>query len=311
MDLKEFADGLRPYISEGKSDAEYVSEIFSNFLADSALTGTNFFDLKPKTLAKFLQDRPLSKKHAQYFYDHRDLDKFGDWIQKQVDASESFSNVEAWLKANGYPGSFPITEVGELLESIVLFSCTKTSSKKQTKKAPLQFEESLGAIKKLQGIISEMAGPEPIPVPGLDMDLEQPYVNELLSAYGEAEEIEQFGIGELDNYPDYAKDLKERRIEYYSAASVERGVMELEIPGKDDQFDVLKREILLGVKNTVKRRYDDGFERMLTVMDQAINMPIQEYILSPSPLWLNSSIRCGVCHYLVNDQQLKWVKKHG
>lgn len=312
MDLKEFADGLRPYISEGKSDADYISEIFSNFLDNAALNGCSFFQLQPKTLAKYLQDRPLPKKHAQFFYEHRDLNKFDNWVENQINGSDSFSNVTDWLKEKGSPGTYPSLEIGELLESIVEDLCKKSDSRKQTKKAPSPYEGSLETIKKLQSIISEtLPAPEKIPIPELENDVEQPYLKELLSAYGEAEQNAQFGIEELGDYPEYEEDLSERRIDYYSAASVERGVMELELPDKENQFDVLKREIYEGVKDTVKLPCSNGFVRMLSVMHHVVSLPITAYILYPSSSWLNSQIRRGVCHYLVNEKKIRWVKKHG
>lgn len=51
---------------------------------------------------------------------------------------------------------------------------------------------------------------------------------------------------DLGDYPDYADDLDDRRVDYYSAASIQRGVLELGSNRLSNQFDVLKEEILMG-----------------------------------------------------------------
>ncbi|MDD3307946.1 MAG: hypothetical protein PHO29_12725, partial [Acetobacterium sp.] len=58
-----------------------------------------------------------------------------------------------------------------------------------------------------------------------------------------------------------------------------------------------------------KRIHPNGYERMLAVMEQAVNLDVKNYLLSASPYWINGKIKKGVCHQLVNDGQLKWVKK--
>lgn len=87
----------------------------------------------------------------------------------------------------------------------------------------------------------------------------------------------------------------------------------IELQGADlqDQFSVLKSEMYAGVRNTAMKRYDDGFERMLNVMERAIATSVNQYILSRSPYWINNRIKQGVCHFLVNDGKLRWVKRNG
>ena len=76
-----------------------------------------------------------------------------------------------------------------------------------------------------------------------------------------------------------------------------------------DQFDVLKTETLAGVKDTAKRKHQDGYEHMLAIMEQAVIAPVTNYILSASPYWISATIKKGVCHHLVNDGKLVWVRR--
>lgn len=77
----------------------------------------------------------------------------------------------------------------------------------------------------------------------------------------------------------------------------------------DNQFDVLKNETLNGVKNTWKKSYPSGYQRMLAVMDSALTIQVTNYILGNVPKWISNDIRQGVCHFLVKEGKLYWVKR--
>lgn len=85
--------------------------------------------------------------------------------------------------------------------------------------------------------------------------------------------------------------------------------MELGSGGLANQFDVLKDETFVGVKDTAKRTHPNGFEHMLAVMEQAVVTPVTNYLLSTSPYWISGKIKKGVCHHLVNDDKLTWVRR--
>ena len=154
-----------------------------------------------------------------------------------------------------------------------------------------------------------MPRPKNVPVPTVATTYEQPYINELLNAYGDAEGINNFTNEKLQAHEEYKEDLDDRRIDYYAAVSIERGVMELNANNLLDQFDVLKDETLDGVKDTAKKSYPNGFEKMLSVMEQATKLTFENYLLSKSPYWISAKIKKGVCHHLVNDGKLRWVRK--
>ena len=142
-------------------------------------------------------------------------------------------------------------------------------------------------------------------------DHEQVYIQALYEAYGQAAQVDGFDQSSLASFPEYDEDLKERRIDYFSAESIRCSIMELQGADLQDQFSVLKSEVYAGVRNTAMKRYDNGFERMLNVMEQAIATSVDQYILSRSPYWINNHIKQGVCHFLVTDGKLRWGKRNG
>lgn len=148
-----------------------------------------------------------------------------------------------------------------------------------------------------------------MPVPAVATEDEQKYISELYLAYGDAEDMDSFSGKDLSSFPDYAEDLDDRRVDFYAAETIRRSVMELGSGGLANQFDVLKDETFVGVKDTAKRTHPNGFEHMLAVMEQAVVTPVTNYLLSTSPYWISGKIKKGVCHHLVNDDKLTWVRR--
>lgn len=306
MQFTEYTKGLFPFISSGKAEASYFVEIIGNYIQDSAMYSCALLNRKPDTQYRYVNGSPIQSKDAQYLYDHRDTVKFSRWVLDRMDESESFDSVCDWLKKNGMPGDYPENECEELLTKIILSICGAHKTKKRPSS---QFEESLNLIKDINTKITTLPKPVKIPVPSIATSNEQTYIGELLKAYGDAEGIANFTETELQSHEEYQEDLDDRRIDYYAAVSVERGVMELDADNLSGQFDVLKEETLDGVKDTARKSYPNGYEKMLSVMEQASTLAFENYLLSKSPYWISSKIKKGVCHHLVNDGKLKWVKK--
>lgn len=180
-------------------------------------------------------------------------------------------------------------------------------SKTATKDKPS--EDPLELIEKGFALIATLPPPKQINPPKEPLEEEQPYISELYAAYGDKEGITDFCETHLDQYDEYSEDRNERRIDYFAADTIRHGVEELYSGKYKNQFKVLKDETLAGVRNTARKSYSDGYERMLAVMEQVVHIQANQYILSPSPYWLSNKIKMGVCHFLVNDNKLRWVKR--
>lgn len=167
----------------------------------------------------------------------------------------------------------------------------------------------LTLINDIQEKIKSLPRPANVPVPKEATQNEETYIDELFLAYGDAEGIDVFSRNDLISFPDYEEDLNGRRIDFYAAESIRRGVLELGSGSLTDQFDVLKSETLVGVTDTAKRTHPNGYERMLAVMEQAVTTPMTNYVLSASPYWIGGKIKKGVCHHLVNDGKLAWIRR--
>ena len=306
MNFSEYAMGLSPFISFGKSEYDYFTELIGNFVQDAAMDACKILKKKDDTKYRYIRGiRSIAKKDAQYIYDHRDAKKFSNWIWERMDDSDSYDNVVSWLNSIGYTSANPDEICANILEAIML-NISKGAAASNIKNGT---EIDLKLIEDIQKKIQSLPRPINIPVPKEATQNEQIYIKELYKAYGDAEGVDTFSADDLSSFPDYSEDLDDRRVDFYAAETIRRGVLELKGDNLTDQFNVLKRETLDGIKDTAKRTHINGYEHMLAVMEQAVSIPMVNYILSASPYWISGKIKKGVCHHLVNDGTLTWIRR--
>lgn len=306
MTFSEYATGLSAYISYGKSEYDYFTELIGNFIQDAAMDACKLLKRQNDTKYRYIKGiRLIQVKDAQYLYDHRDKEKFSHWIWERMDDTSSYDKISAWLVRHNISSDDPATACADLLESIILGIINNIASSPPSQKSDLD----LTLINDIQEKIKSLPRPANVPVPKEATQNEETYIDELFLAYGDAEGMDVFSRNDLISFPDYEEDLNGRRIDFYAAESIRRGVLELGSGSLTDQFDVLKSETLVGVTDTAKRTHPNGYERMLAVMEQAVTTPMTNYVLSASPYWIGGKIKKGVCHHLVNDGKLAWIRR--
>lgn len=306
MTFSEYATGLSAYISYGKSEYDYFTELIGNFIQDAAMDACKLLKRQNDTKYRYIKGiRLIQVKDAQYLYDHRDKEKFSHWIWERMDDTSSYDKISAWLVRHNISSDDPATACADLLESIILDIINNIASSPPSQKSDLD----LTLINDIQEKIKSLPRPANVPVPKEATQNEETYIDELFLAYGDAEGMNVFSANDLPSFPDYEEDLNGRRIDFYAAESIRRGVLELGSGSLTDQFDVLKSETLVGVTDTAKRTHPNGYERMLAVMEQAVTTPMTNYVLSASPYWIGGRIKKGVCHHLVNDGKLTWIRR--
>lgn len=306
MTFAEYALGLFPYCSFGKSKSVYFTELIGNFIEDAALYSCSLLKLKNDTKYRLVMNkRQITPKDAQFLYDHRDSFKFSKWMFERIYDSASYDNVMLWLDKHGISGGEPNDLCQKLLEDILLDIINGNTVPQNSQKTDNDIELIDEILKK----INQLPRPKDIPVPQKIDDSERIYIEELYKAYEDAEYPNKISENNLDKYPEYKDDIDDRRIDFYAAKSIQRGLLESWGGRLSNQFDVLKNETYDGVKDTARRRHENGYERMLAVMEQAVNAPVTTYVLGTSPYWISGRIKKGVCHYLVNDKKLVWVRR--
>lgn len=221
MTFSEYALGLSPFISFGKSEHDYFTELVGNFVKDAAMDSCQMLKRQPDTKYRYIKgSRPIQQKDAQYLYDYRDLDKFSKWIWDRMDDSDSYDNVVDWLAKHDIADDDPSTACAKLLENILLDIINGSSMPQIAKESEIDLE----LIDEIQQKIKSLPRPANVPVPAVATEDEQKYISELYLAYGDAEDMDSFSGKDLSSFPDYAEDLDDRRVDFYAAETIRRGV---------------------------------------------------------------------------------------
>lgn len=93
MTFSEYALGLSPFISYGKSEHDYFTELIGNFIKDATMDSCQILKRKDDTKYRYIRGtRTIPQRDAKYLYTHRDSDKFSKWIWERMDESDSYDS---------------------------------------------------------------------------------------------------------------------------------------------------------------------------------------------------------------------------
>jgi len=294
--------GKTPKTKKGRGKADFVTFILGAYVEEDYVTECTVLDLQPDTLRKIMSGAsPFSAVNAIPFNRHPDKERFVEVLSEDAQSFDSLVALSKALADHGIVNDGSLTDIltkcADVLEQIIIEAASP--------KGQRDFNDACDAVEEA---LRRMPHPDMQDPPEELADHEQAYIEALYAAYGDAAKVDSFDQSSLAAYPEYDEDLKERRIDYFSAESIRCSIIELQGADLQDQFSMLKSEMYAGVRNTAMKRYDDGFERMLNVMEQATATSVNQYVLSRSPYWINNRIKQGVCHFLVKDGKLRWVK---
>lgn len=318
MKFSELAKGLYTHCGRGKNRGDFVIELLGSIIDDDAKGECKILEASPSSTYKYFSgSRSFKPSDLTFITSALDKGKFCDWLSEF--SPDVMMNISGLLTSWGVPNDGTDDDVtqkaADLFEDILLTTAgvgkniggaSDVSISRNADGGELSY--AFQKLQQIEDLIGELPKPKEVPVPAEITNDETVYINELLSAYADAADTTSLTKDDLADYPDYEEDLSGRRIDYFAAETVRRGVLELGEGRLSDQFEILKSETLTGVKDIERRRHENGYECMLAVMGQAALLPVTNYILSRSPYWISGKIKMGVCHVLVNDGKLKWVK---
>ena len=131
---------------------------------------------------------------------------------------------------------------------------------------------------------------------------ENRYIKQLLLAYGSDNSVNYLNPSMLENTP-YINHFRRARINFHYAEQL-RNFTRDNLPL--ETFEDFQDEIYNGVIDTAEENFDNGFKKVKEVEKLAKSLNI-----TSNPLKDVSVIndRSGVCHQLVNDNKLTWIKE--
>lgn len=141
--------------------------------------------------------------------------------------------------------------------------------------------------------------PEP---PDRPAENEVVYLSKLFAAYADHRGHPVASVDDLAGVIDLLRHYGRSRKEFYSAESL-RGFSRDTLP--PGSYETLQQEILAGVQDIIDGQHDDGYQRVLAVVQAARQLQLTRNALVPR---LDVRDRGGICHQLANDREdVGWV----
>lgn len=128
------------------------------------------------------------------------------------------------------------------------------------------------------------------------------YLSKLLAAYADHRGKPVASVDDLAGANDLVRHYGRSRKEFYSAESL-RGFSRDTLP--PGSYETLQDEVLAGVQDIIDGQHNDGYQRVLAVVQAARQLQLTRHALVPR---LDVRDRGGICHQLANDRgDVRWV----
>lgn len=149
------------------------------------------------------------------------------------------------------------------------------------------------------GLPQRPESPDP---PDKPIETEVVYLNKLFAAYADRQGHAIATVDDLAGVDFLLRHYSRSRKEFYSAESL-RGFSRDTLPPRS--YETLQDEILAGVQDIIDIQHEDGYQRVLTVVQAARQLQLTRHALVPR---LDVRDRGGICHQLANDREdVRWV----
>ncbi|WP_236261932.1 ABC-three component system protein [Erysipelothrix aquatica] len=133
-------------------------------------------------------------------------------------------------------------------------------------------------------------------------DSKEEYIEQILSVYS-AEEKEIIDFRNIDKYKKYKQELLEHRISFHNANSLKRDLREINMI---EEFEDIKSEIHIGIRNVIRRNHISEYSRMITILEEAMRCDLSSSFIFTTLNFVRNTDREGICHHLVNENIMRW-----
>jgi hypothetical protein len=172
---------------------------------------------------------------------------------------------------------------------------------------PLEFLEQFRQTRyyaiRFGGGLTKMRPKDEIPPEEIGVS-ELVYTEQILNAYSDHKKEKINDIEDLETYPEFKNHFQRQREYFYCADSLYQFSRDA-LPIESNCFDDLKNEIYEGIIEIIEANHSDGLEKLNQTIHESVKIS-----LTSSPLQSNiyAKDKKGICHHLVNESRIKWVK---
>lgn len=130
---------------------------------------------------------------------------------------------------------------------------------------------------------------------------EKQYLDELMNAFSDVSGKEVNFSNVSDDF-DHDSEFRSARNNYFSADALDKFSRDW-LP---DGFDELKDECYEAISPTFRQNHNDGYDKYLKTCEAAVAI---SYTSHPLVHYIKTQDKKGLCHHLVNEGMIRWVKK--
>ena len=158
--------------------------------------------------------------------------------------------------------------------------------------------------------VNRIKPPKQLAIPKNIDTKETEYVNEMLVAFADAENVSSITKDELSSNPDYSKykdDFDQQRKCFYAAESLRMAERDSESLKGKHGFECLEDEMYDGIYDALMLSDSNALEHMHHVLQHATTIN-PDTLLAHIDGWVKNKEKRGVCHMLVKDKGIHWKK---
>jgi hypothetical protein len=130
---------------------------------------------------------------------------------------------------------------------------------------------------------------------------EMPYIQQLIDAYGERERRGFANYADVRDHAAHGPHIGRQRERFFDADAFSRFYRDNTM---SEEIDILRRDMLHGVIDTLGAHHPDSLARVDAVMTQAANVHPSGVLAR----YARVPVKQGICHHFANEGQLRWRK---
>lgn len=314
-----FAQTLEKSSTRSVSQADFVGELLScgldgyNSSIDKS-NANNYFNNKKPIPRSFAGDSRSEKgKNAiinylinQFLPNRIDSDDYGLIIKTLDEAIKNDPDIDFLTKNNLFSLKNDVTEK-EYIAHQYLLSLKMNNVISNAKVTNTPYKIQIGNVmikdKKLYVDGVEMKVPEELLPPDITENEEKKYVDELLIAYSQDDNNnDSFTPKTLPSK--YKSDFQYHRVLFFRAETIRRRLRDI-IP---KEFEVLKQDVYHGIYHFVNQPFKSNLDRINNTMIHVTKLETKKSKLEQLQGWISIPEKQGICHMLVNEESITWIK---
>ncbi|WP_018659198.1 ABC-three component system protein [Allofustis seminis] len=311
--FSKFIKCIRP-LKENKESIEHFTEKIFEIYTPYTEEGMSDVERSSSTIKKYAYGSTnISKDVAIELLKYKDEQALAEFIDDTDDSicSAMYELFQSEFSIDGLNLFNLGSKAAELLTNILTDIATKGNKKSLQ---PINVEDYISKVKVENGML--VFGDAKIPMPISDLpsedipedEMKLKYIGALIDAYNDAGKTDIDISNRTTFKKKYRDNFQEQRVNFYEAESLKNFSRDT-ISSESDEFQKLLDETYDGVISTSRKKYSDGYDRLLSVLEQAAKIELNGSKLYHLPELVTIKRKCGFCHMLVNDSRLFWVEE--